>query len=147
MVIGVSLVKGPSPHLTWQELSCKDGTTYPERFVIDGRVFRVAQMFEAIRLFCGEKPLKILSAYRTPSHNRKIGGARFSQHVEGRALDLKPPKGMSVEMFFSLIKSGAEAMGIGGIGLYKTFVHVDIRSVDRLVVWSGNGIKDSGTRA
>lgn len=140
------MVKGPSPHLTWKELSCKDGTTYPERFVEDGRVFQVAQMFEAIRLLCGEKPIKINSAYRTPSHNRKIGGARNSQHLEGRALDLEPPKGMSVEMFFALIRSGAEAMGIGGIGLYKTFVHVDCRPVSKLVVWSGNGVKDSKTR-
>lgn len=146
MAKGLSLVKGPSPHLTWAELSCKDGTTYPEKFVEDGRVFRVAQMFEAIRLLCGEKPITVLSAYRTPEHNRKIGGARNSQHVQGRALDLKPPKGMSVEHFYSVIRSGAEAMGIGGMGLYNTFVHVDIRPSAKLVVWSGNGIKDSGTR-
>lgn len=140
------MTKGPSPHLTWKELSCKDGTEYPERFIEDGRVFKVAQMFEAIRLLCGEKPITVLSAYRTPSWNRKIGGARNSQHLEGRALDLRPPKGMSVEMFFALIRSGAEAMGIGGIGLYNTFVHVDTRPVSKLVVWSGNGVKDSGTR-
>ncbi len=137
------MVHGPSPHLTWKELACKDGTPYPQRFIDDGRIFKVAQMFEAIRLLCGEKPITILSAYRSPAHNRKIGGARYSQHMYGRALDLKPPKGMSVEMFYSLIRSASESMGIGGMGLYNTFVHVDIRPVAKLVVWSGNGIKDS----
>lgn len=140
------MVKGPSPHLTWKELSCKDGTAYPEKFVKDGRVFKLAQMFESIRLLAGEYPITIDSAYRTPAHNRKIGGARNSQHVEGRALDLRPPKTWNVNSFYELIRRNAKNLGIHGLGKYKTFVHVDIRPTKTLAVWSGNGVKDSGTR-
>ncbi len=146
MVMRKCLRKGPSPHLTWQELACKDGTPYPEEFIEDGRVFKLAQTFEQIRLLAGEYPITILSAYRTPEHNRKVGGARNSQHVEGRALDLKPPKTWSVKSFYELIRRYAPELGIHGLGRYKTFVHVDIRPTKTIAYWSGDGIKDSRTR-
>ena len=80
----MSLANGPSEHLSWKELACKDGTPYPEKFKLDGRVFQLALVFEDIRSIWN-KPIVIHSAYRSPEHNRKIGGARNSQHVEGRA--------------------------------------------------------------
>jgi len=139
------MTTGPSPHLTWKELACKDGTIYPDEFIVDNRVYALSNVFEAIRDMYG-KPIEILSAYRTPSHNRKIGGARNSQHVLGRALDLKPPKGVTLERFYDDIRDNAAKLGLGGIGKYKTFVHVDIRQSPKLAVWFGTGIKDSRTR-
>ncbi len=135
---------GPSVHLTWKELGCKDGTPYPKKFILDGRVFKLAAVFEDIRGIWN-KPITIHSAYRTPEYNKKIGGARNSQHVQGRALDLAPPKGIKLDDFYNKIKSNASEFGIHGLGKYTTFVHVDIRPVDRLVVWYGNGVKDSAT--
>lgn len=137
-------IKGPSDHLSWVELACKDGTPYPDEFRTDGRAFRLATVFEGIRVIWN-KPLVINSAYRTPEWNQKIGGARNSQHVLGRALDIQPPTGVSLREFYNVIRQSADMLGIHGLGLYKTFVHVDIRPTSRLVVWSGNGIKDSGT--
>lgn len=134
---------GPSRHLSWKELACKDGTPYPKEFVRDGRVAQLADTFEHIRHLCGDKPIKVLSAYRTPTWNRKIGGAPKSQHLEGRALDLRPPQGLSVLQFYNLIRSNSKEFGIHGMGLYKTFVHVDIRPTDRLAVWYGTGVKDA----
>lgn len=135
---------GPSDHLTWKELGCKDGTDYPTRFISDGRVFRLAQMFENIRAMYG-MPIRILSAYRTPQYNRSIGGAKDSQHTHGRALDLKPPKGIHIDRFYQDIVNNHLEFGITGIGKYKTFVHVDIRPGHRTAFWSGNGLKDSRT--
>lgn len=136
---------GPSQHLSWAEMACKDGTPYPKEFIVDGRVFKLAGVFEKIRFMAGERPLTVVSAFRTKSHNRKIGGAKNSQHVQGRALDLKPPKGMTVKKFYEMIFMNVHQLQITGIGRYKTFVHVDIRPSDRLVSWSGNGLKDSAT--
>src|SRR5690606_9510833 len=82
-----SFDRGPSQHLSWKELACKDGTPYPDEFKLDGRVFQLAAVFEDIRRVCGNKPIRINSAYRSPAHNKKIGGARNSQHLHGRALD------------------------------------------------------------
>ena len=140
-------MNGPSSHLSWKELACKDGTPYPDEFIKDGRVFTLALVFEDIRSLCGDKPIRVLSAYRTPEHNRKVGGARNSQHVLGRALDLAPPKNFNVDEFYKLIRANTEDFGIQGLGKYKTFVHVDIRPTTRLVVWSGTGVKDAGTNA
>jgi uncharacterized protein YcbK (DUF882 family) len=99
--------------------------------------------FERIRSLYG-KPITVVSAYRTESHNRKIGGARHSQHLQGRALDIKPPKGIKISQFYNDIKNHASEFGIGGIGRYNTFVHIDVRhsSSGRLALWSGSGLKD-----
>lgn len=131
-------MNGPSPHLSWAELGCKDGTAYPAEFIQDGRVHRLAVLFEAIRAVCGHQPIAVVSAYRSPSHNRKIGGAKHSQHVQGRALDLRPPKGWSVARFHQRIRQLAPSLpDLKGIGRYASFVHVDIRPTERLVVWGG----------
>lgn len=134
---------GPSEHLKWIELECKDGTPYPEKWR-DNRAVELASTFELVRAIYGLS-ITILSAYRTESHNRSIGGARFSQHVQGRALDLRPPKGISVNKFYDDIRKNVECFGIKGIGKYKTFVHIDIRPSDKLVAWSGTGVKDSAS--
>ena len=71
------------------------------------------------------RPVKLNSAYRTPSHNKKVGGETFSQHQYGTAADIvvtgvAPKKGAAyVETLMP--KSG-------GIGIYSNFVHVDVRA-------------------
>lgn len=134
---------GPSEHLSWAELQCKDGVPYPDKWRKD-RAIQLAIVFENIRGLYG-KPIRVNSAYRTPVHNASIGGARNSQHVQGKALDLEPPRGITIDQFYRDIKSRSKIFGIRGIGRYTTFVHVDIRDSDRLIVWHGDGIKDSQT--
>lgn len=135
------MTKGPSTHLSWNELKCKDGTFYPIEWR-GNRAIELANVFEMIRIECGQRPIKVLSAYRSPEHNRKIGGALHSQHMQGRALDLAPPDGMSVADFYAKIKEISKIYNIRGIGRYKTFVHVDTRPSSRLVIWFGTGMKD-----
>lgn len=136
----------PSPHLTWAELACRDGTPYPPAWRTT-RLPPLAAAFEAIRTACGNRPIRVLSAYRTPEHNRRIGGARQSQHVEGRALDLRPPAGMTVAAFVETIRRCAQttAPQIRGLGRYRTFVHIDTRPSLRLVVWDGHDARKDNT--
>lgn len=131
---------GPSPHLSWAELGCKDGTPYPDTWR-GNRAIRLAVEFERIRTHVGA-PIVVGSAYRTPAHNAAIGGAVRSQHVEGRALDLYPPAGWTMDRFFAVIRSIAlrDDSGIFGLGRYPTFVHIDVRPPNprnQLVVWRG----------
>lgn len=135
-------MKGPSPHLSWKELSCRDGTPYPNEFRVDGRALQLARVFENIRSLYDE-PITIISAYRTPEWNKKIGGAQYSQHLYGRALDLTPPEGITINKFYNDIRLNVDLFGINGLGKYLSFVHVDIRLTSNLVVWKGFGVKDS----
>lgn len=134
-------VRGPSPHLSWRELGCKDGTPYPAQWR-KTRARELARLFEHIRAIWS-KPITIGSAYRTPEHNRRIGGARKSQHVRGRALDLYPPRGVSVREFAQRVRLLANELYdagedlVGGIGYYPWGVHVDTRPGNRLVVFHG----------
>lgn len=127
---------GKSLHISWGELSCKDGTPYPIEFIKDGRVIELVVMFERIRALVGG-PLIINSAYRTVTYNRKVGGSPKSQHLFGKALDIQPPKNMSVALFHAALRTNVQELGIRGLGKYKTFVHCDIRDSKELVTWEG----------
>jgi len=61
------------------------------------------------------------SAYRSESHNRKVGGAKKSQHRFGKAFDIPIKPGMSRQT----IKEVAKMVGFRGIGDYNNFVHID----------------------
>lgn len=74
------------------------------------------------------KPVIINSAYRCPTHNKRIGGASASNHMKGMAADITM-RGVS----HAEIAKYAESLGMKGIGLYETdadghFVHVDTRT-------------------
>lgn len=62
------------------------------------------------------------SGWRCEDYNRSVGGASNSQHLRGRAADVKvanmSPK--EVADFF-------EALNVPGLGRYSTFTHVDTR--------------------
>ena len=128
---------GPSlsRNLSWAELACKDGTPYPAQWRTT-RARELAAAFEAVRDAVG-LPLVVLSGYRTSAHNRAIGGARASQHVEGRALDLLPPRGWTVTQLAAVV---AGVPAVRGIGVYPTFVHLDVRPSERRAVWRGGRV-------
>jgi uncharacterized protein YcbK (DUF882 family) len=70
------------------------------------------------------KPIKITSACRCPSHNRKVGGSKNSMHLIGIAADIQV-EGMSpakVEQYLL-----GKYPGKYGIAAAKTFVHIDVR--------------------
>lgn len=145
--------RGPSAHLSWRELACRDGTPYPTAWR-STRAVRLAAAFEQVRAAVGA-PIRIGSAYRTPDYNRQIGGARHSQHCDGRALDLYPPAGWILPRFAAVIRAVADdrASPIYGLGIYPTFVHLDIRPAPphgRLILWQGTRawaeVKASGGR-
>lgn len=130
----------PSRHLFWSELACKDGTAYPDAWR-ESRGIPLAAEFEAIRAELGHRPITVLSAYRTPAYNARIpGAAKGSQHVLGRALDLRPPKGATVGELLAaaLVVAQRQDSRLRGIGVYLWGVHIDIRPSAKLVRWGGS---------
>lgn len=74
------------------------------------------------------KPIHINCGYRTPEHNSKVGGVSSSCHLTAKAADISV-KGMTPKevhkAILDLISEGK--IREGGLGLYNTFVHYDIR--------------------
>ena len=66
----------------------------------------------------------INSAYRSPTYNRMVKGARNSAHKSAMALDVSM-NGVSNNGRKDFIRYASE-QGFGGIGWYDTFIHVDI---------------------
>lgn len=60
------------------------------------------KLLEPIRVGLN-KPIKISSGYRCEKLNKAIGGAKNSQHIEGKAADIRVP-GLTTEELFLLIK-------------------------------------------
>lgn len=137
------LTTGPSAHLSWKELACRDSdrTPYPGAWL--DRALTLASEFEALRerasrILGREASIKVISAYRTPERNASVGGAGKSMHVQGRALDLAPPAGMSLETFAAVVEDQARERGIiRGIGVYSKdgHLHLDLRLDYSLILW------------
>jgi uncharacterized protein YcbK (DUF882 family) len=85
--------------------------------------FRHVSLLEDLRHTCGF-PLIVTSGYRCPEHNRAIGGATSSWHLLF-ATDIRPER-QDPEKLRTLYKASLAA-GFGGIGLYDTFIHLDLR--------------------
>jgi hypothetical protein len=79
------------------------------------------------------KPLRVNSAYRNAALNRAIGGASHSQHMRFCALDLGTPA--PAKLYLILLDMRRAGLFRGGIGLYRTFVHVDTRGTN--ATWRG----------
>ena len=72
--------------------------------------------------------VRIVSGYRSPAYNAAVRGALRSQHLQGLAVDMVPLDGDVSglnQAVLALIQSGA--LSEGGIGLYRTFLHYDLR--------------------
>lgn len=110
------------------EFSCHDkaNTQVPSKYL--NNVKELANNLQILRDYLGE-PIHINSGYRTPEYNASLdGSATKSQHLLAKAADIivtsKSPKQLHA-IIEKLIKEGK--MKEGGLGLYKTFVHTDVR--------------------
>ncbi|PCI30871.1 hypothetical protein COB52_00680 [Candidatus Kaiserbacteria bacterium] len=76
------------------------------------------------------------SGYRSPEHNKRVGGAKNSQHLQANAIDLSVPKGKQAEYLTLAICGLKKVNGCkGGLGLYSGgSIHVDTRAATG--IWS-----------
>ena len=84
---------------------------------------KLIEKLDILRGFVGE-PLHVVSGYRCPKYNEKVGGVKLSQHKRSTAADLALPKEMSRSEFNKICK---KVFFDGGVGTYPGFTHVDVR--------------------
>ena len=108
-------INGRRSNFRIKEFACKDGT---DKVLIDSELIDKLQI---IREHFA-KPVYINSAYRTSEHNKAVGGVSNSQHVLGKAADIRIP---NVEP--KKIAEFAKLIGFRGVGIYSWGVHCDTR--------------------
>jgi len=114
-----------SPHFYMNEVACRDrNRTLPTGAAL-ASAERVAELMERIRQFFGNLPITVNSWYRTPEYNKQVGGAKNSQHVLGRAVDFTV-EGIKPAEVQKCLSAVVKELGIGGLGCYDRFTHVDI---------------------
>ena len=106
-------------HFLVREFACRDGAdtvlTAP----------RLVMVLESIRTHF-DRPVRIHSGYRTPEYNKTVGGAAHSQHTYGTAADLSVQGVEPAEV----ARFARQLMpDWGGVGVYDTFTHIDVREV------------------
>ena len=77
-----------------------------------------------------QKPIIIISGYRSPTRNEAVGGAKKSQHMEAKAADIKINGIPTQELYSRIDKLMSQGkIKVGGLGFYpdQGFVHYDIR--------------------
>ncbi|MAH43515.1 hypothetical protein CL614_07420 [archaeon] len=99
----------------------------PEKYL--DNLCRLAYNLQIIQDHLPEgKKIKIISGYRSPRCNKRVSGAKKSQHMRGKAADIRV-KGMSTKRLKRLIERliKEDKIADGGVGLYRRHVHYDVR--------------------
>ena len=109
-----------------KEFMCHNGCPYVRYD------YRLILLLQNLRDFI-RTPIQIVSGYRTPDYNTKIGGSPKSQHMLGKAADIKIKGYVPREV--GII---AGNLGFRGIGVYiyngHEFTHVDVR--ENMTLWA-----------
>lgn len=122
---GLKKIVSNCPNFKVNEFACTDGT---DVVFISTELVKILQQvrnhFKA--------PVRINSGYRTVTKNKAVGGATYSQHLYGMAADIVVD-GVEPKQVYAYVDSLLPYTG--GVGLYKTFVHVDVRKTKSR--WNG----------
>jgi len=154
-----------SPHFTLSQFVCKQESGYPKYVVLEPELIAKLERLLALANERGIKAstFQIMSGYRTPRYNHKLGNVRYSAHQWGRAADVYVDENhdgvmddlnhdgrsdfrdirILSELAEEIDEGSAEDDGslVGGLGVYRArknhgpFVHVDVRGY--MARWGG----------
>lgn len=114
-------------NFTREEFDCRDGTRVPDDLFCN--LCLLVTNLQTLRDEIGI-PLFISSGYRTKRYNKAVGGAKSSQHLLAKAADLSVKQLNPLQLaavIERLIKE--KKMLEGGVGVYRGFVHYDVRGI------------------
>jgi hypothetical protein len=114
----------PDGNFTWAEAT-HGGTRMPPNQATVDAMIRIAKLAQRARDRIG-RPFIITSWYRPPAINRAVGGATYSRHLVGDAMDFLCEGLTGNQLYWSL-----EPWWPGGLGRYVKFpnlCHIDARN-------------------
>lgn len=114
----------PDGNFTWAEAT-KGGTRMPPNQATVDAMIRIARLGQQARDRIG-RPFLITSWYRPPNINRAVGGARYSRHIVGDAIDFVVEGLSGNQIYWTL-----DPWWPGGLGRYRRFpnlCHIDARN-------------------
>lgn len=121
-------------NFTWNEITCNWKGNYGVDPTVSGtwaleyNIDPTVEMLQEIRDYVG-KPIYINSSYRNIEYNKSVDGEKHSLHLLFKALDfsVKNFKMMDYMVLGAELRNGniIELNRLGGLGVYKTFLHID----------------------
>ena len=111
------------------EFKCNDllRSSVPLKYTLN--VLLLAHNLQSLRTYLNA-PIHINSGYRTIPYNLYVGGKKGSKHRLAQAADIVVPGHTPRQVHKAIEKLiNLGKMKTGGLGLYDTFVHYDVREV------------------
>lgn len=128
-----------SAHTQVKEMACKDGT---DKVLVDEKLMEMIEKLFT-KLNCSKYIIE--SGYRTPSHDKKVGGNGRGQHTLGKAVDAcfydKQGKLIPAQIV-CCVAQDVGFKGIANISANYKYVHLDMRASGR---YYGDEIKSLNT--
>ena len=115
----VSRLMKISAHFSRSEFACKCGCGF------DTADTELLEVLEQVRQYF-MTPVTITSGCRCHRHNSAVGGSQNSQHLYGRAADIKVKDHDPQEVYNFIDKLYGDKVSLG---LYSRWVHIDTRTV------------------
>ena len=113
-----------SPHFAVREFACKGGAT--DMVLISASLIdKLEQIYDYLN--CSK--IIVNSGYRTPSHDKAVGGNGKGQHTLGKAADIQCYDKDGNTIHAKYVCCAAETLGLNGIGYISSrATHVDVRT-------------------
>jgi len=118
-------VGATGPHFSDAELACP----HCRRSECTQKLVDALEEFRA----AVQKPVLVNSAYRCAAHNAAVGGAKASEHLAGRAADIRV-SGMTAAQLEAVARGIPAIRGIGRAD-HQGYLHVDVRPAVTLARW------------
>ena len=110
------------------EHKCVSLNVYPKE-LLWVNLERLVPALDSIREELGH-PIGLSSIYRAQGYNTCVGGVENSQHRKFTAADCVVGAVSPMLLYNAAKRVRERGMFKGGIGLYNTFVHIDVRGIN-----------------
>jgi hypothetical protein len=128
-----------STHFVVEEFDCHDGTKVAKRDY-NGLEYLCRVFLEPLRDEVRARPRQLAASERRPTTARSAGRRRATTSTRSTTATIRPPTSRAPAAIRAAgtrrpTPSARERGGKGGLGLYPSFVHIDIR--DTQANWKG----------